>query len=89
MWRLYHATKDGRLFNYPVHLSSGSVGLPAAISPKQSCVSCESAAGYKLPTLPKHAVLGEHALVVPPDDHPTQTASDPDSILAPQLLTTR
>jgi hypothetical protein len=22
MWRLYHATKDGRLFNYPVHLSS-------------------------------------------------------------------
>jgi hypothetical protein len=23
MWRLYHATKDGRLFNYPVHLSSG------------------------------------------------------------------
>src|SRR5688572_6518510 len=21
MWRLYHATKDGRLFNYPVHLS--------------------------------------------------------------------
>src|SRR5215218_6925460 len=22
MWRLYHATGDGRLFNYPVHLSS-------------------------------------------------------------------
>ncbi len=22
MWRLYHATKDGRLFNYPGHLSS-------------------------------------------------------------------
>src|SRR5215217_4351591 len=74
-----------RSANYP----SGSVGLPAAISPKQSYVSCESAAGYKLPTLPKHAVLGEHALVVPPDDHPTQAASAPDSILAPQLLTTR
>jgi hypothetical protein len=24
MWRLYHATKDGRLFNYPVHLSRAS-----------------------------------------------------------------
>ena len=22
IWRLYHATEDGRLFNYPVHLSS-------------------------------------------------------------------
>ena len=22
IWRLYHATGDGRLFNYPVHLSS-------------------------------------------------------------------
>jgi hypothetical protein len=21
IWRLYHATGDGRLFNYPVHLS--------------------------------------------------------------------
>jgi hypothetical protein len=21
IWRLYHATEDGRLFNYPVHLS--------------------------------------------------------------------
>jgi hypothetical protein len=22
IWRLYHATEDGRLFNYPVHLTS-------------------------------------------------------------------
>jgi hypothetical protein len=22
IWRLYHATGDGRLFSYPVHLSS-------------------------------------------------------------------
>jgi hypothetical protein len=27
IWRLYHATGDGRLFNYPVHLSRGPVGL--------------------------------------------------------------
>src|SRR5215217_1295874 len=26
MWRLYHATKDGRLFNYPVHLSRSARG---------------------------------------------------------------
>ena len=25
IWRLYHATGDGRLFNYPVHLSSGDL----------------------------------------------------------------
>jgi hypothetical protein len=24
IWRLYHATGDGRLFNYPVQLSSSS-----------------------------------------------------------------
>ena len=27
MWRLYHATKDGRLFNYLVHLSSENPSL--------------------------------------------------------------
>jgi hypothetical protein len=27
IWRLYHATEDGRLFNYPVHLSSRTVAV--------------------------------------------------------------
>jgi hypothetical protein len=25
IWRLYHATRAGRLFNYPVHLSSAFI----------------------------------------------------------------
>src|SRR5215212_2017426 len=32
MWRLYHATKDGRLFNYPVHVSRARKAVPAAES---------------------------------------------------------
>jgi hypothetical protein len=68
---------------------SGSFGLPAAISPRRSCVSSGLAAGHKLPNLPKLAVFGEPVLASPPGDRPTQTASDPGSILAPPLLTTR
>jgi hypothetical protein len=39
--------------------------------------------------LPEHGVFGEHALVLPPDGHPTQTASDLGSILAPPPPATR
>jgi hypothetical protein len=32
IWRLYHATEDGRLFNYPVHLSR--TGIRNQTTPK-------------------------------------------------------
>src|SRR4051812_48638806 len=69
--------------------TSGSFDLIAAISQERFCISSGSDAGYKLPTLPKHAVFGEHALVLPPDDCPTQKASGPGSILAPSPPATR
>jgi len=68
--------------------TSGSFDSRVAISPRRSCAS-GSAAVCKLRFLPEHGVFGEHVLVLPPDGHPTQKASDPDSILEPPLLATR
>ena len=68
--------------------TSGSFDSRVAISPRRSCVSGEAAV-CKLRFLPEHGFSGEHALVVPPDGHPTQTASAPGSILAPPLPTIR
>jgi hypothetical protein len=68
--------------------SSGSFDSRVAISPRRSCVS-GSAAVCKLRFLPEHGVSAEHAPVLPPDGHPTQTALALGSILAPPLPTIR
>src|SRR5215216_1162842 len=75
-------------FPLTTNYRSGSFDSRVAISPRRSCAS-GSAAVCKLRFLPEHGVSDEHALVLQPDGHPTQKASDPDSILEPPLLATR
>src|SRR5215211_1417271 len=69
IWRLYHATGDGRLFNYPVHLSrppSKDAEQPQPtlpISPGVRCASTSCMLAYSC------KVTGEAYTILPPSQN--------------------
>src|SRR5215217_8640706 len=71
MWRLYHATRDGRLFNYPVHLSSWH-GSTAALRHRARHIQCAQASTGRVRYLHVSEEVGQGTILRPwsGEDHP-------------------
>src|SRR5215211_2095178 len=86
IWRLYHATGDGRLFNYPVHLArspSKDAEQPQPtlpISPGVRCASASCMLAYSC------KVTGEADTILPPSQNQVEEMRTTVLVLASTTL---